>query len=1012
MIEQKQSTYQPIILIIIALAFIQFISWIKPSLLPLEHVANYAPVHTSLEFISIIISVMIFSIIFAKTDRKCSLNLIILACTSLSVALFDFVHTMSFPGMPDFFTPNGPEKTIDFWLAGRAFSAIGLLIIAFSPWQTTYIDKLRWILLLATLILCALFIYVVLFFPELTPKTYIDGQGLTSVKIVSEYCLIALYLTAALRFFYQIHSRQHTYNIMSLFTATTMLAMSELFFTFYSDVTDIYNLLGHIYKLIAYVFIYHAVFISSIKAPYQQMYESKNLLQSVIESIPLRIFWKDRESRFLGCNTLFAHDAGESEPIHIINKNDSQLAWKKDAELYRADDQQVMNTMTPKLAYEEPQTKDSGERIWLRTSKVPLFNTANDVIGILGMYEDITQQKQAEQTRIKLDRQLQLLSQCNSTLIHANDEQSILNDICRLTVEIGGYKMAWVGLKENDKAKTVNPIVKYGDFGDYFEHLHITWDDSELGQGPTGTAIRTQQPIINQDYLSNPRMKPWRNQALRLGYQSSIALPLASSNIVIGALSIYSDEPHAFVEEEVRLLEELANDLAYGIITLRTRLERQEMEKTNAFLVHHDTLTHLPNRLLLRDRFEQAIALAQRQNTLVAILLLDLDNFKHINDSLGHTLGDKLLIHSVERMQLCIRQTDTISRQGGDEFIILLTNLDDVATAETITQEILEIFREPIQMDEYVLNVSFSIGISMFPNDSKNFDGLVKRADTALYKAKDAGKRTYRFFSEQMNVDAVENMKLQSSLHRALTNEEFQLHYQPQFNTISGELIGAEALLRWQHPELGLVSPAKFIPLAERSGLIVEIGEWVINEACKQAQIWNHRRTSPLIMAVNLSAIQFKRGNIIDTVKLALAQSGLNSTLLELELTESILMNDLDIAIKTLNSLREMGIHISIDDFGTGYSSLSYLKKLAVNKLKIDQSFVADMVDNSDDAAIVRTIIQMGHTLQLSVIAEGVETLEQLNLLKNYGCDEIQGYFYSRPIPADEFSRYYNINWE
>ncbi|MDF1589489.1 MAG: MASE3 domain-containing protein [Gammaproteobacteria bacterium] len=731
--ENKQSTYQPIILIFIALALIQFISWITPSLFLFERVANYAPVHSSLEFISIIISVMIFSIIFAKTDRKCSLNLIILACTSLSVALLDFMHTMSFPGMPDFFTPNDPEKTIDFWLAGRTFSAIGLLIIAFSPWQATYIGKLRWILLLATLLLITLFAYIVLFFPELTPKTYIDGQGLTSVKIVSEYVVIALYLTAALRFFYQIHSQQHTYNIVSLFTATTILAMSELFFTFYSDVTDIYNLLGHIYKLIAYAFIYHGVFISSIKAPYQQMYESKNLLQSVIESIPLRVFWKDRDSRYLGCNALFAHDAGESEPINIINKNDSQLAWKNDAELYRADDQYVMNTMTSKLAYEQPQTKESGERIWLRTSKVPLFNTANDVIGMLGIYEDITQQKQAEETQRKLGRSLQLLSQCNSTLIHASDEQSILNDICRLTVEIGGYKMAWVGLKKNDKAKTVKPIVKYGDFGDYFENLHITWDDTELGQGPTGTAIRTQQPIINQDYLSNPRIKPWRNQALQLGYQSSIALPLVSNNIVIGALSIYSDEPHAFVEEEVRLLEELANDLAYGIITLRTRLERQEMEKTNAFLVHHDTLTRLPNRLLLRDRFEQAVALAQRQNTLVAILFLDLDNFKHINDSLGHTLGDKLLIHSVERMQLCLRETDTISRHGGDEFIILLTNLHDIETAEIITQEILEIFREPIQMDEYVLNVSFSIGISMFPNDSKNFDGLVKKADTALY---------------------------------------------------------------------------------------------------------------------------------------------------------------------------------------------------------------------------------------------------------------------------------------
>ena len=1126
----KQTAFRPVMLMLIVLAFIQLITWINPSLFVFEHVANYAQIHTSFEFISITISVMVFSIIWAKADRKCSPNLIILACTSLGVALLDYIHVMSFPGMPDFITTNGLEKTIDFWLAGRAFSAIGLLIIAFLPWQTTHIEKLRWPLLLATLTSIMLFTYIVLFFPELTPRTYIDGQGLTPFKIVSEYCLIALYATSALRFFYQIHTQQQSYNILSLFTASTILVMSELYFTLYSDVSDVFNLLGHIYKVMAYAFIYHGVFVSNIKAPYQDLNESRNLLQSVIESIPLRVFWKDRESRYLGCNTLFANDAGVSAPSDITNKDDSQLPWKKEAESYRTDDQQVMNSALPKLAYEETQTTESGDRFWLRTSKVPLHNTSNDVIGMLGIYEDITQQKkttselifletaieksnssffkisskgqvlyandyacqclgfssneligmfvwqfdpdfsaeawslmwdnrkevsgrnfetrhqrkdgtiypvevygnyiisdaedeytfafsqdiserkQAEKAQIQLSRAFQLLSQCNSTLIHATDENSIFDEICRLILETGGYKLAWVGLKEDNETKIVKPIVQYGDFGDYFENLHITWDDTELGHGPTGTAIRTKQTVINKDYLSNPIMQPWRDQAIQQGYQSSIALPLVNNKIVLGALSIYSDDPHAFIEEEVKLLEQLTNDLAYGIMSLRSRLLQEEMEERNEFLAYHDPLTGLPNRLLLRDRFEQAVAIGKREKTLVALLFLDLDNFKHVNDSLGHAIGDKLLIHSVKLMHSCIRATDTISRQGGDEFIILLTNLDDVDTAETITQQIIEIFSAPIQVDEYALNISFSIGISLYPNDSQNFDGIVKRADTALYKAKDAGKNTYRFFSEEMNVDAVENMKLQSNLHQALKNDEFQLYYQPQFNTISGELLGAEALLRWHHPELGLISPAKFIPLAERSGLIVDIGEWVINEACKQAQIWNLDRQSPLIMAVNLSAIQFKRGDIVGTVKKALTESGLHANLLDLELTESILLNDLNIAIETLNSFKEMGIHISIDDFGTGYSSLSYLKKLAVNKLKIDQSFVRDMVDNFDDAAIVRVIIQMGHTLQLSVIAEGVETNEQLNLLKKYDCDEIQGYFYSRPIPADEFSKRYRAN--
>ncbi|MDO8989027.1 MAG: EAL domain-containing protein [Sideroxyarcus sp.] len=604
---------------------------------------------------------------------------------------------------------------------------------------------------------------------------------------------------------------------------------------------------------------------------------------------------------------------------------------------------------------------------------------------------------------LRLNRSLKLLSECNSALVRAEDEQQLLAEICRLAVETGDYLMAWVGFAEYDEARTVRPVAQFGYEEGYLGSIKISWADTELGRGPTGTAIRTGTAVINQNCLTNPKMAPWREAALKRGYQSSAALPLVSNKHVLGALALYSAESDAFSTEEVKLLTELANDLAYGIQTLRARVEHEAAQSQLEFLANHDTLTRLPNRLLLQDRFEQAIAIARRDHSKVAVLFLDLDNFKQVNDTLGHEQGDRLLVGVVERLQRCIREADTISRQGGDEFVILLTDIGDLCTVEAIAQNIIEGFADSFEIGGNILTASFSIGISIYPDDGNDFSSLLKHADTALYQAKDAGRNTYRFFSQQMNIDELEHMHLQGELRNAIRKQEFLLHYQPQIDVNSGRIVGAEALVRWQHPERGLLPPGKFIPLAERSGLIIPLGEWILNEACRQAQVWS-QRTSPLTVAVNLSALQFKRGNILETVKSALASSGLPARQLELELTESVLLQDEEAVMRTLSSLKEIGVKLSIDDFGTGYSSLSYLKRLAVDKLKVDQSFVRDMSVDPDDAAIVKAIIQLGHLLQLSVIAEGVESEAQMDILKSYGCDEIQGFLFSRPLPAEEFA--------
>lgn len=729
------------------------------------------------------------------------------------------------------------------------------------------------------------------------------------------------------------------------------------------------------------------------------------LLQNIIESIPMRVFWKDRESRYLGCNAQFAHDAGESSAGDVVGKTDYDLGWKEQAELYRADDHAVMFSGAARLSYEEPQTTPDGKTIWLRTSKVPLRDAEQEVIGVLGVYEDITEYHAAKAAAARLERALRLLSKCNMLLVHAEEESALLFDICRLAVDIGGYRMAWVGLAENDAGKTVRPVAQAGFEAGYLEQIRISWADNELGRGPTGMAIREHRPVVNQDMLHNPQMQPWREMAIQHGYQASIALPLIGKKGVMGALTIYSASPNEFAAEEVALLTELAGDLAFGIETLRIRAEHAATEKRLEFLANHDPLTGLPNLLLLKDRFERAQKSAARERAKVAFLNLDLDNFKHVNDGFGREAGDVLLVRIVERLLTCVRGTDTLSRHGGDEFIILLTGLHKPDAVEGVAQNVLDAFAEPFEIDGRAIHITCSIGISLCPEDGRDFEVLSRKADIALYQAKDAGRNTYRFYDEQMNIDALEHIQLQNQLRSAYKNREFELLYQPQIELSSERVIGVEALLRWQHPDHGTIMPTKFIPLTERSGLIIPIGEWVIQEACRQAKRWQEEYDlPPITMAVNLSALQFRRGNIVETVTNALNASGLPASQLELELTESILLHDVEAVINTMRELKKIGVKLSIDDFGTGYSSLSYLKKLAVDKLKLDQSFVRDMLDNQEDAAIVRAIIQLGHTLQLSVIAEGVENEQQLNLLKRYGCEEVQGYWFSRPLSAKNFA--------
>lgn len=453
----------------------------------------------------------------------------------------------------------------------------------------------------------------------------------------------------------------------------------------------------------------------------------------------------------------------------------------------------------------------------------------------------------------------------------------------------------------------------------------------------------------------------------------------------------------------------IVNDLSDSVLTLRKQIDHySESQKHLTYLSQHDPLTGLPNRAVGRDRIAQAIRQAERDQSHVALLFVDLDNFKVINDTLGHSVGDDYLRQVATRLTQSVRKADVVARHGGDEFIVGLTELTDIQDASAIATAIMGNMTLPLMAKTQEIVISCSIGIALYPDDGLDYDGLLRLADIAMYQAKESGRNAYCFYDAQMNANMQQNLLLVSELRMAVSRREFVVHYQPVLNLETGALAGAEALVRWQHPTRGLVAPEFFISAAEKSGLILELGNWVLQEACQQMAQWRLEGASDLVVAVNLSHLQLRRGNVEEVVQAALHKSGLPAQCLELEITESTLVQDSIQFMDSLQALKKLGVRISIDDFGTGYSNLSYLQRFAVDKLKVDQSFVKHLMRGSQDVALVRAIIQMARSLNLSTTAEGIEDASVHETLKAMGCEMGQGYFYSRPISAEEFGVWVN----
>jgi len=670
---------------------------------------------------------------------------------------------------------------------------------------------------------------------------------------------------------------------------------------------------------------------------------SNQMLETVIDNIPQRIFWKDKELRYLGCNMAFARDAGLAYPEQVIGKRDEDMPWRAFADELSRQDTEVMASGVPKMNYETDMVIDGVHRTTV-TSKLPFTDSDGRVIGVLGSYTDITERKRADLALRLQSRALD--ASVNAILITAPS-------------------------KEGNLIEYVNPAFK-----------RIT------GYDP--------QEVIGQDCRLLQRDD--RDQE---GI-AAIRQALAANREVSAVLRNYRKDGALFWNQlYIAPVPDADGQTTHHIAVINDVTALIRYQEQLEYQANYDSLTRLPNRNLLRDRLQHALIVAQRHHKGVAVVFIDLDGFKNVNDSLGHSVGDRLLSVVADRLARCARASDTVARHGGDEFVIVMTDTVDEQSLIAWMERVRASISEPVWLDGTELYVGCSMGASLFPQDGDDAETLMKKADLAMYRAKDMGRNTFQFYQPEMNVSAGARLNLERRLRRALRDNEFLLHYQPQVDIETGQVVGMEALVRWSDPEVGLIPPSQFIPVAEESGLIGPLSEWVLREACRQNKAWQDEGLPPARVSVNLSARQFQQRDIAKLVMQVLEETGLDPQYLELELTESTIMRNAEEAVSMLNELHALGIGLAIDDFGTGYSSLSYLKRFPVDRLKIDRSFVSDIGESSDDETITSAIIALAHSLNLQVIAEGVETSTQLDFLKERACDEMQGYFFAKPLPHD-----------
>jgi diguanylate cyclase (GGDEF)-like protein/PAS domain S-box-containing protein len=718
----------------------------------------------------------------------------------------------------------------------------------------------------------------------------------------------------------------------------------------------------------------------------RRLLDALRAAQGMIEALPNAVFFTDTDGYYRGVNKAWEW---------LFGLDRANVVGKRAGELFAGNNDLIALSALPleeAPGHLELELCDAeGVCRHLLCYRAAYKTPEGETAGLIGTIVDITERKRVEKRQAMEHAVTRVLAEASDT---GSAIVKVIETICRTLEWHYGARWEWCAadgcLHRRESWGAGMPDIR---------ELELTAALSRVGPHPPAEglmrrAFTTGRPVWISDVTRDATFGR-EGLARRAGLHAAFAFPLRRGDDVLGVLEFF----HSDVRQPDPLLINIAESLGSEIGQFLVRMQAEEAVK---YMAMHDALTRLPNRAMFNERLARAISLAQRHTRGLAVLFIDLDRFKLINDTLGHEAGDEVLREAASRLTENLRAGDTVARLGGDEFIVLLEDVPDPVYVGSVSRKLIRALAAPFTIGEREYRMTASIGVSVYPADGDDAETLLKHADAAMYRAKEQGRNGFEFYSERLSAGSLERLSLESALRRALEREELVLHYQPQIETCSGRVVGIEALVRWQHPELGLLQPARFIKLAEETGLIVPLGDWVLMTACEAHRAWQKLRLPPARIAINLSPRQFLHANLVKDTLRTLEATGCSGRYIEMEITEGIVMQDPAGTIATIDELKENGVRIAMDDFGTGYSSLAHLKRFPIDSIKIDRSFVADVPEDPGNVAITQAIIAMARTLQLTVIAEGVETAAQFNFLRSRGCDEVQGYYFSPPLPFPE----------
>ena len=905
--------------------------------------ADYLPVHAYFEAIAVVVAVMIFTVGWHTYQGRADYRTVSMACLFLGVAVLDFSHLLSFPGMPDFVTPSGPDKTIGFWLAARSLAALALIAAVCMPEAPGAPAGYRNLLLIAVGVIVAGLHVLLLYYPQWGPSNFDEDKGLSAFKLGFEYGLILIYGVVAY-ILWQRSVETRRVDTLYLAVAAAIMAFSEILFTRYMYLFDLYNSTGHLYKVFAYAYLYHALVVTGIVSPYQLLASSNSRLLATLDSIPDLMFVVKSDGTILDYHSSVDRAELQAPPSVFIGRKMQEFM---PAEACRV----VMQA----FADIDQKGKTTGRSYWVEHKDGErCYEISGSSIVVdhgepnyLLLIRNVTEQREADaELRIAATA---FLSQGGIMITDADLRILRVNSAFEQST---GYTQAEI------EGQTP-AILQSGEHSrEFYQHM---WDTIKATGGWLGEI--------------------WNQRKSGDVYPQSLT---------------------------ITAVRNLAGEITHYVADYIDKSDIKKAEDEISKLSNFDPLTGLVNRRRLLTLLERTVARSVKTKCLGALLMIDLDEFKVINDTLGHQAGDELLIHIAERLQQLVRPLDTVARYGGDEYVVVLAALDEDAAraanmAQRIAQSILFELDDTYQVQASEYYSSCSIGVTLFGEGSADTMELVKQVDIAMFRAKDAGGNDIRFFDQAWQTEVSERAVLLTQLREGLRQHQFELYYQPQLD-VSGVVIGAEALVRWNHPVRGLVPPLDFIPLAEQNGLILALGHEVLEMGLLQIKAWQQvPQCQSLQLSINLVPEQFYEDGFAKILTARLQELAIDPGLLMLEFTESTLFDNLELAQLNMEALSEIGVQFAIDDFGTGYSSLTYLSQLPLHLLKIDQSFVRNLGVKPKDEAIVRAIIDMAYTLDMNVLAEGVETESQRRFLLSYGCTSYQGFLFGRPVPISQF---------